>query len=143
MYISCSPSPTASQGTMAFRLSLLLLVACTLAAAQAQLRLFNLRASGLPADIFGKTDAYIKVSCGSTPLGTTAVMHNNVNPWWAEEFASYTANEGDVLTLEVLDEDVFFDDFVGRCTRALTVGSFDFDCTLEKGGVLHYSYSLS
>ncbi|XP_075903137.1 perforin-1-like [Nelusetta ayraudi] len=127
---------------MASRLSLFLLVVCSLAVAQAQLRLFNLHASGLPSDIFGITDAYIKVFSGSTHLGTTAVRHNNKNPWWDEEFTYYPATDGSVLTLEVFDEDVIFDDLVGRCTRELRVGSYDIDCYLAEGGTLHYSYSL-
>merc|ERR1711915_449118 len=114
-----------------------LLVVCGLAVAQAQLRVFNLRATNLPADIFGIADAYIKVFCGSTALGVTVVRHNNRNPWWDEEFGYYSAQEGDGLRLEVYDEDAIFDDLVGQCGRQLKYGTHDIECYLEEGGSLH------
>lgn len=127
---------------MASRLSLLLLVALSLAVAQAQLRLFDLRASDLPSTLFGVTDGYVKVICGSTPLGSTSVRNNDKNPWWEEEFNWFLAEEGETLRLEVHDADILFDDLIGTCTRQLTLGTYDFDCYLEKGGTLHYSYTL-
>lgn len=127
---------------MASRLSLLLLVALSLAVARAQLRLFDLRASDLPSSIFAVTDGYVKVYCGSTPLGSTSVRNNDKNPWWEEEFSWFLAEEGDTLRLEVLDADVLFDDLIGTCSRQLRSGSYDIDCFLEKGGTLHYSYTL-
>lgn len=127
---------------MAPRLSLLLLVAFGLAVAQAQLRLYDLRASDLPSDIFGITDGYVKVFCGSTPLGSTSVRNDDKNPWWEEEFSWFLAEEGDTLKLEVHDADFLFDDLIGTCSRQMRLGTYDIDCFLEKGGTLHYSYTL-
>ncbi|XP_033498681.1 perforin-1-like [Epinephelus lanceolatus] len=127
---------------MASSLPLLLLVLCSLNVAQSQLRLFNLRASGLPSDLFGTTDGYTKVFCGSAALGTTAVRKNDANPWWEEEFVDLKAQENYVLRLEVYDSDLVYDDLLGVCQRRLKLGTHEHDCFLEKGGTLHYAYTL-
>ncbi|XP_075903164.1 perforin-1-like [Nelusetta ayraudi] len=133
---------TASQGTMASRLSLFLLVVCSLAVAQAQLRVFNLRASDLPSGLLAVTDGYVTVFSGSTLLGKTAVRNNDKNPWWEEEFTWFLAEEGDTLKLEVHDSDFLFDDLIGTCARQMIFGTYNINCFLEKGGTLHYSYTL-
>ncbi|XP_029961172.1 probable ADP-ribosylation factor GTPase-activating protein AGD13 [Salarias fasciatus] len=120
---------------------LLLLLLCSVSS-EARLRIFEISASDLPSDIFGITDAYIKVSVGSQSLGQTKVKDNQVNPWWEEEFYYSYAQQDDVLRLEVHDEDTFFDDLLGICSRQLQYGTHRFDCFLEEKGVLHYSYTL-
>ncbi|XP_040898783.1 perforin-1-like [Toxotes jaculatrix] len=127
---------------MASSLPLLLLVLCSLTEAEAQLRLFNLRASNLPSNILGTTDGYVKVFCGSATLGETSVRNNDQNPWWEEEFTHFMAQENDVLRLEVHDSDFLFDDLLGVCQRQMKLGTHEHDCFLEKGGILHYSYTL-
>ncbi|KAK5609258.1 hypothetical protein CRENBAI_013653 [Crenichthys baileyi] len=127
---------------MASKLSVLLLVLCTLTLAQAQLRLFNLRGSKLPANLFGTTDGYVTVFCGEASLGKTSVRTNTVNPWWEEEFTHFQAQENEVLKLEVRDDDLLFDDLLGVCERQLQFGTHQHDCYLKKGGTLHYSYTL-
>lgn len=128
---------------MASHLSLLLLVAlCCLAVARAQLRVYDLRASDLPAGLLGVTDGYVKVASGTTPLGSTSVRRNDKNPWWEEEFTWYLAEEGDILELKVYDSDLLFDDWIGTCARPMKIGTYNLDCFLEKGGTLHYSYTL-
>lgn len=128
---------------MASSLSLLLLVLCSLSAAQARLRVFNLRATGLPADAMGVSDGYVKLSCGAVSMGKTAVLHNQINPWWEEEFAYLSAKENDILKLEVFDSDLIFDDELGACSRQLKRGTYDYQCILEDGGSLYYSYTLN
>ncbi|KAM7392202.1 hypothetical protein PAMP_022831 [Pampus punctatissimus] len=127
---------------MASSLSLLLLVLCGLTVAEAQLKLFNLRASDLSSNILGTTDGYVKVLCGSADLGETSIRNNNPNPWWEEEFTYFKAQENDVLRLEVHDSDFLFDDLLGVCQRQIKVGTHEHDCFLEKGGTLHYAYTL-
>lgn len=127
---------------MASKLPVLLLVVSALTLAQAQLRLFNLRASDLPSSIFGKTDGYVMVFCGETSLGKTSVRTETDDPWWEEEFSHFHAQENEILRLEVHDNDLIFDDLVGTCERPLQVGSHQHDCFLEKGGTLHYSYTF-
>lgn len=141
VWICCSTS-TVSCEAMASSLSLLLLVLCSLSLAQSQLRVFNLRATGLPSDLFGTTDGYIKVFCGSATLGTTSVRHDNANPWWEEEFSNFKVQENDVLRLEVFDSDLLFDDLLGICQRQIKQGTHEHDCFLKKGGTLHYAYTL-
>uniref|UniRef100_A0A672YDB5 Perforin-1-like n=1 Tax=Sphaeramia orbicularis TaxID=375764 RepID=A0A672YDB5_9TELE len=123
--------------------SLVLLVLPVLwAAAEAQLRVFNLRASDLPSDILGITDGYVKVFCSSTFVGETSVRDNNANPWWEEEFTHFLVQENDILRLEVHDSDFLFDDLLGVCERPVKNGTHEHDCFLEEGGVLHYTYTL-
>lgn len=123
--------------------SLLLLVLCGLAVAQGDVRVYNLRATGLPSDALGISDGYVKVFSGPASLGKTATLHNQVNPWWNEEFVYKNAVENDILRLEVYDSDLIFDDRLGVCSTALKMGSFDHQCTLDEGGSLFYSYVLS
>ena len=127
---------------MASTLPLLLLLLCSLTVTEAQLRLFDLRASDLPSGILGTTDGYVKVFCGSATLGKTSVRNNSPNPWWEEEFTHFKAQENDVLRLEVHDSDYTFDDLLGVCQRQIKPGTHEHDCFLEKGGTLHYSYTL-
>lgn len=127
---------------MASTVPLLLLALCSLSVAEAQLTLFSLRASDLPSTILGTTDGYVKVFCGSADLGETSVRNNDVNPWWEEEFRYFYAQENDVLRLEVHDSDLLFDDLLGVCQRQMKQGTYEHDCYLEKGGTLHYSYTL-
>jgi len=123
-------------------LSVVLLVLIPLSAVQAQLRLFNLRATDLPDGFLGTTDGYVEVYCGSAYLGKTSVRHNNANPWWEEEFDHFKAKANDVLRLEVHDKDFLFDDLLGICQRPIKVGTHTHNCYLKKG-TLNYSYTLA
>ncbi|XP_060928313.1 perforin-1-like [Limanda limanda] len=128
---------------MASSLPLLLLLLCSLTVAEAQLRLFNIQASGLPSDIFGITDGYVKVFCGSASLGQTSVHDDDTDPWWEEEFSYLKAQQNDILRLEVHDEDLIFDDLLGVCQLSIKPGTHEHNCNLEKGGTLYYTYSLN
>ena len=122
-------------------LVLVLLALGPLSAVKAQLRVFNLRANDLPSGLFGTTDGYVKVSCGSAYLGKTSVRNNNANPWWEEEFTYFKAMPKDVLKLTVHDSDLLFDDRLGTCERPIEGGTHSHDCYLKKG-TLSYSYTL-
>nr|XP_057926512.1 perforin-1-like [Doryrhamphus excisus] len=124
------------------RLSLLLLVLASLTVAQAQIRLYRLRASNLQADM-GTVDGYVKVFCGSAYLGKTAAHYNNVSPWWGEEFSYFKAKKNDVLRLEVYNQNAPFDDLLGVCQTRLRLGTHGYACNLKKGGTLIYNYTLS
>ncbi|XP_028269099.1 perforin-1-like [Parambassis ranga] len=127
---------------MASSLPLLLVILCSLGVAQSQLRVFGLRASDLPSGLLGTTDGYVKVFCGSATLGATSVRNDNPNPWWEEEFSYFKAKQNDVLRLQVHDSDYLLDDLLGVCQRQIKMGTHEHDCYLEKGGTLHYSYTL-
>ncbi|XP_053727379.1 perforin-1-like [Synchiropus splendidus] len=122
---------------------LFVLLAFVVTSGATELRVYDLRASDLPADIFGISDAYVKAFCGPGILGITDVRHNNINPWWDDVFIYYNFQDGDVLRLEVYDEDLGHDDLLGVCNKPLNMGTHHYSCYLEKGGVLHYSYTLS
>ncbi|XP_063324455.1 uncharacterized protein LOC134623193 [Pelmatolapia mariae] len=120
----------------------LMLLMCSSVMVKAQLKVYDLRATDLPTVILLTTDAYVTVSSGSTSLGKTSVRYNDANPWWEEEFSYFYAEENDMLTLEVWDLDLLFDDQLGVCRRELKVGTYQHDCFLTKGGTLHYTYTL-
>lgn len=128
---------------MASALPRLVLVVFSLGVAQAQIKVFHLRASDLPSNLLGTTDGYVKVFCDAASLGKTSVRNNNKHPWWEEEFQHFTAQENDVLRLEVHDSNVLFDELIGVCQRQVKNGTHSHDCFLKKGGTLHYSYTLS
>uniref|UniRef100_A0A3Q3W2N1 C2 domain-containing protein n=1 Tax=Mola mola TaxID=94237 RepID=A0A3Q3W2N1_MOLML len=127
---------------MASTLCLVLLVLCSLSMAQGQVKVFNLRASDLPSNLLATTDGYVKVFYNLSALGKTSIRKNDKNPWWEEEFIYINALENYNLTLKVYDNDVVFDDLLGVCQRKIKQGTHQHDCFLEKGGTLHYSYTL-
>merc|ERR1719228_811366 len=112
---------------MPFSLGVLLLL-CALHAvpSRAGLAVSDLRGNKIPSpNLLGTPDAYVKVFSGTTDLGRTATRNNNRNPWWDEDFHHFQAREGDVLKLEVYDDDILFDDLIGTCTRTIQVGTWD------------------
>ncbi|KAK7933744.1 hypothetical protein WMY93_004640 [Mugilogobius chulae] len=122
---------------------LLLLLVLGVSLSWAQVKIYDLRASDLPSSIFATTDGYVKVFCGPADLGKTETRDDDINPWWKEEFTYFKAQENDVLRLEVFDDDILFDDLLGVCQRQIKVGTHKHDCFLEKGGTLHYTYTLN
>ncbi|KAF3848438.1 hypothetical protein F7725_014935 [Dissostichus mawsoni] len=110
--------------------------------AEAQLKVFNLRASKLHSGILGTPDAYVEVFCGSANLGETSVRHNNRNPWWEEDFTYFNTQENDMMMLKVHDHDIGLDDLLGVCQRQIKLGTHEHECFLEEGGSLHYAYTL-
>lgn len=138
------PCSSAAPGeAMASALPPLVLLVFGLSVAQAQIKVFDLRASDLPSNLLGTTDGYVKVFCGAASLGKTSIRKDNKHPWWEEEFQHFSAQENDILRLKVLDSDILFDDLIGVCQRSVKKGTHSHDCFLEKGGTLHYSYTLS
>lgn len=129
---------------MASRLLLLLLALSSLSLAQCDLRVFELRATGLPDEAVGRRpDGYVEVYSGQTHIGKTEKIQGDNNPWWNEEFYYHNAQQDDMLRLEVYDKDLFIDDDLGVCSRRLKRGTYRHYCDLEKGGRLYYSYTLS
>ncbi|KAF3848437.1 hypothetical protein F7725_014934 [Dissostichus mawsoni] len=100
--------------------------------AEAQLKLFNLRASKLHSSTLGKPDAYVEVFCGSANLGETSVHNNNPNPWWEEDFTHFKARVNDVMMLKVYDQDFGLDDLLGVCQRQIKLGTHEHECYLEE-----------
>ncbi|XP_041692365.1 GTPase activating protein 1-like [Coregonus clupeaformis] len=126
-----------------------LLVVCVLAVVQIYaaeerkvLKVFNLRASDLNSGLFQTPDAYVKVFMGSGYGGKTEVKNDNTDPWWKEDFNFFNARENDPLRLEVYDSDVVFDDLLGTCERSIKNGTWQHSCSIKRGGILSYSYTL-
>ncbi|KAG7488943.1 hypothetical protein JOB18_001623 [Solea senegalensis] len=127
---------------MASSLPILMLLLCSLTVAQAELRVYNLRATDLPSDFFGTTDGYVKAFINTDPIGETSVEKNEKNPSWFEDLTYSAAKTGDILRLEVHDSDPFFDDLVGSCATAIKRGTYSLKCYLMEGGKLQYTYSF-
>ncbi|KAG7490394.1 perforin-1-like [Solea senegalensis] len=127
---------------MAFSLPILMLLLCSLTVAEGELKVYDLHAEFLPFNWFGTTDGFVKVYSNMDSVGNTSVQLNDMNPTWDEEFSYPNAKEGDILTLDVFDDDFIYDDFLGNCEEIILPGNYSNFCSLLRGGVLHYTYSF-
>ncbi|XP_072288713.1 perforin-1-like [Eucyclogobius newberryi] len=121
----------------------LLLLLLGVSLSQAQLRIYDLRASGLDADPTTRADGYVKVFCNGASLGQTSFKKDEANPWWSEEFTYYNTQGNILLKLEVHDRDLMYDDWLGGCERTVKAGTHRENCPLQKGGTLYFSYTLN
>uniref|UniRef100_A0A7N6BRA7 C2 domain-containing protein n=1 Tax=Anabas testudineus TaxID=64144 RepID=A0A7N6BRA7_ANATE len=106
------------------------------------LTVYNMRASGLPSSGLTKPDGFVKVYCNSVFMGQTAVVKNNANPVWGNEFSYSKASVNDLLRLEIYDEDIGSHDLLGICKGNLKRGTYSSSCSLSKGGTLRFTYRL-
>ncbi|XP_040214321.1 perforin-1-like [Rana temporaria] len=94
-------------------------------------------ASGLWGDYTTKTDAYVKISAGSS-YARTHTIWNNDNPKWHERFdlGVLELSPGFRLEVEVWDEDSKFDDdLLGKCEKPINNGVKDEVCYFDHGSV--------
>uniref|UniRef100_A0A3Q2QPS3 C2 domain-containing protein n=1 Tax=Fundulus heteroclitus TaxID=8078 RepID=A0A3Q2QPS3_FUNHE len=128
---------------MASSIPLIVLLLCSVGVAHSDLRVYNLRATGLRPDQTSSADGFVKVYCGSRFLGQTHVYNNHPNPSWPESFSYPRAKHNDNLRVRVYDKDVVFDDELGSCSTRIRRGNSNMHCSLRKGGTLFFSYSFS
>ncbi|XP_028824693.1 perforin-1-like [Denticeps clupeoides] len=112
---------------------------CPLRAGRASLFVEVHRASGLKADTFTDTDAYVKVWYNQM-YQETEVIENNNNPMWNASYDFGPIDLGHQLVLEVWDTDVIYNDMAGRCVVFPENGSYSHGCKLKRG-VLYFTYS--
>lgn len=124
----CSPKPNLDHNC------------CPLRSGRGTLSLEIHRATGLRADTFTKTDAYVKVFYGGFYEETPTVMDDN-NPVWNCSSAFSSVELGQEMWLEVWDRDVLYNDLVGRCLVFPERGSHRLSCQLKRG-VLYFSYTV-
>ena len=68
----------------------------------------------LPAmDPNGLSDPYVRLQLGKH-RSKTKVVKKNLNPYWDEEFSFRVGDLSEELTVSVLDEDKYIDDFLGQ-----------------------------
>ncbi|KAM4578982.1 perforin 1.5 [Fundulus diaphanus] len=126
---NCSPTPNLDHNC------------CPLRAGRGALRLKIHRASGLRADTFTKTDAYVKIFYSGLYEETETVMDNN-DPVWNATYDFGSVELGQQLRFEVWDRDVLYNDIAGVCIVYPERGTHSLGCQLRKG-VLYFTYTIS
>ncbi|KAG7266235.1 hypothetical protein CRUP_014351 [Coryphaenoides rupestris] len=99
---NCSPTPNLDHNC------------CPLRAGRGTLKLAIHRATGLRADTFTKTDAYVKIFYDAVYEETATVMDDN-DPVWNATYDFGSVSLGHQLHFEVWDRDVLYNDMAGRC----------------------------
>ncbi|KAL7885055.1 hypothetical protein AOLI_G00078250 [Acnodon oligacanthus] len=112
---------------------------CPLRAGRGTLRVAVRRAAGLKADLFTRTDGYVKVWYNNMYEETEVVMDDN-NPEWNISYNFGSIEFGHELIFEVWDSDVLYNDMVGRCVVYPERGIHSHSCKLKKG-VFYFTYS--
>uniref|UniRef100_A0A8C6SVI7 Perforin 1.5 n=1 Tax=Neogobius melanostomus TaxID=47308 RepID=A0A8C6SVI7_9GOBI len=124
----CSPKPNLDHNC------------CPLRAGRGTLTLEIHRASGLRADTFTKTDAYVRIFYNGMYEETPTVMDDN-NPVWNASYVFGSVELGQEMWFEVWDRDVLYNDMVGRCLVFPERGTHRLSCRLKKG-VLYFTYNI-
>lgn len=107
----------------------------------ATLKVFNLYASGLYGDRWTQTDGSVLVSY-ACERRQTAVINNNDNPKWLEnfDFGKIQINAKEKLHFNVYDSDSSWNsDLLGECSFALQRGKVSDSC-MFKYGTFFFSY---
>lgn len=125
---NCSPAPNLDHNC------------CPLRTGRGTFRLAIHKATGLRADTFTKTDAYVKIFYNGIYEETETVLDDN-DPVWNATYSLGSVEVGQELRLEVWDRDVFYNDVAGRCLVLPEKGSRSLSCQLKKG-VLYFSYTI-
>ncbi|KAG7254729.1 hypothetical protein CRUP_031765 [Coryphaenoides rupestris] len=99
------------------------------------------RATGLRADTFTKTDAYVKIFYDAVYEETATVMDDN-DPVWNATYDFGSVSLGHQLHFEVWDRDVLYNDMAGRCVVFPERGTHALSCQLSRG-VLYFSYTTA
>ncbi|XP_061071653.1 perforin-1-like [Conger conger] len=107
-----------------------------------QLQVTVKRASGLHGDPVGETEPYVKFWYGPH-FRKTYWIDSDDNPYWNRDYDLGHVEAYHKLTMEVWDKDVWYDDYLGGCYTWLREGSYSARCSLDEGGDLFFSYTLT
>ncbi|XP_071360571.1 perforin-1-like isoform X2 [Trachinotus anak] len=99
-----------------------------------------IRAWGLSGEYFGSTEAYAKLFYSDISR-TTKVIESDY-PYWNQHFTLGKVDTNLQLTVEVWDEDVYYDDFLGSCWVYLSQGTHKSTCSMSGGG-FEFQYTLT
>ncbi|KAE9609521.1 putative C2 domain, GRAM domain, VASt domain-containing protein [Lupinus albus] len=94
-----------------------------------------IEAKNLPGTDNGSSDLYVRLQLGKQKF-KTKVMKKCFNPKWDEEFCFWVDDLKDKLTINVMDEDKFHDDLVGKLKVPV---SLVFDEDIKSLGTAWYS----
>ncbi|XP_062919489.1 perforin-1-like [Mobula hypostoma] len=96
------------------------------------------RGFSLWGDYITGTDSFVVVSYGNAK-GRTKVINNNNNPTWNTrlDLGVVVAHRNVNLTLDVYDEDIFWNNHLGTCQVPLISGVTNHTCHLNHGNVTY------
>ncbi|KAI7797736.1 hypothetical protein IRJ41_019620, partial [Triplophysa rosa] len=114
---------------------------CPMRAGRGTLTVLVQRAAGLKADLFTRTDGFVKVWYNFMYEETELIMDNN-DPEWNASYDFGSIEFGHELIFEVWDSDVFYNDMVGKCVVSPERGTHSHSCKLRRG-ILYFTYSAS
>ncbi|XP_016116697.1 perforin-1-like [Sinocyclocheilus grahami] len=114
---------------------------CPMQAGRGKLVVMVQRAAGLKADLFTRTDGYVKVWYYLMYEETEVVMDNN-DPEWNISYDFGSIEFGHELIFEVWDSDVIYNDMVGRCVVSPERGTHSHSCKLKRG-IMYFTYNAS
>ncbi|XP_041790270.1 perforin-1-like [Chelmon rostratus] len=98
------------------------------------------QAWGLKGDLWGQTEAYVQMWYGSSHRKTHMIRSNY--PKWNIEYNLGKVDTHLRLRIEVWDEDVFRDQFLGSCVKDLRQGTQTVTCPTKRGRV-EVKYTLT
>ncbi|XP_048859992.1 perforin 1.5 [Brienomyrus brachyistius] len=113
---------------------------CPLRAGRGRLSIVVQRASDLRADLFTRTDGFVKVMYGDKYEQTDFLKDEN-NPTWNVLLNFGSVELGHQLIFEVWDKDILFNDLLGVCRIYPERGTHLHSCRLNHG-VFYYSYTV-
>lgn len=114
---------------------------CPLRAGRGTLAVSVQRAASLKADLFTRTDGFVKIWYNFMYEETDVIMDDN-NPEWNVTYDFGSIEFGHELIFEVWDIDVFYNDIVGKCVVTPERGIHSHSCKLRRG-ILYFTYSAS
>ncbi|XP_078144270.1 perforin-1-like [Centroberyx gerrardi] len=113
---------------------------CPLHVRRGHLEVTLIRAWGLSGDPVGPTDAYVKIWYGSSYR--RSVLIESDNPHWNRYYDFGNVDTSDRLTLQLWDEDVWYDDKLLDCFFYIENGEYNCKCWRETSGFT-YSFKLT
>uniref|UniRef100_A0A8C7MI39 Protein C2-DOMAIN ABA-RELATED 1-like n=1 Tax=Oncorhynchus kisutch TaxID=8019 RepID=A0A8C7MI39_ONCKI len=105
------------------------------------IRVYDIRASNLKGRLLSKPDPYVKVWCGSSH-GKSSILKKQANPTWPDQFNFVNILPNSVLTLQVWDDVIGPDRYMGTCSTTICPGTHTEICQLKMSTV-YYTYSYS
>ncbi|KAK6471958.1 perforin-1-like [Huso huso] len=109
----------------------------------ANIKVTVFRGFGLRPDLFSPADGFVRVYYNNKDYGRTQIIQDSNNPAWNQNFFINNVSSGKKLELKVYDNDLMFHDLLGTCTSNPRVSSSTIGCSLNEGGTVMYSYSVS
>ncbi|XP_056224987.1 perforin-1-like [Seriola aureovittata] len=100
----------------------------------------NIQGWGLCGDFFSTTEAYAKVYYGDISHTTNVIYSNDPN--WNEHLTFGKVDTNLWLTVQIWDQDEFYDDLLGSCWMDLSQGTQSFTCKVDGGG-FEVQYTLT